>query len=285
MKHLLSKELVASINLETRKLVAEAVDAGVDPQLGVIMVGAHPASVRYVGIKSRQAKENGIILSLYQMDDDVSFEQIEEAVRFLDADTDVHGLIIQLPLPERFTAQQTDHLIGLISPAKDVDGLRGDWKTLAYTKYGLESLLAPAPLALPPMVESVTSLLDYYEIDLAGKRIVLVGEGRLVGSPLRSYLEALGMDVVTVDEETEKIFDVTRTADILIAGTGQDELITYEWIKEGAVVIDCAADIHTDSVEQVASAVAPSRGGVGPLTVAWLLHNSAQAALREVTHE
>jgi methylenetetrahydrofolate dehydrogenase (NADP+)/methenyltetrahydrofolate cyclohydrolase len=171
-------------------------------------------------------------------------------------------------------------LIQTISPEKDVDGLRGDWQKLSHTQTSLAALSAPSPYAMPPMVNSVVSLLDHYQISLTDKKIVLVGEGRLAGGPLLTYFKKLDLDVVAVNEESEQILAISKEADILISATGVDNLITYQWVKEGAVVIDCAADIHEDSVVQVASALAPAKGGVGPLTVAWLLHNTVQASIQ-----
>ena len=145
-------------------------------------------------------------------------------------------------------------------------------------------LLAYKAAFLPPMIGAVVSLLDHYAISLADKKIVIVGKGRLVGEPLSTYFKAAGLDVESVDETTERILDVTKTADILITGTGEKDLITYQWVKEGAVVVDCAQDLHRDSVEQVASAVTPEIGGVGPLTVNWLLTNLITAAELQEDH-
>jgi methylenetetrahydrofolate dehydrogenase (NADP+)/methenyltetrahydrofolate cyclohydrolase len=278
MQTLFSQALFSSISATTIRQATELIDHGLDPQLAAVLVGDNPESLRYIAIKTERAKEAGIILSVYHLDESSSMHDVEESIRYLAKDTDIHGIILQLPLPAAFSAEQTDCLLDLIPSHKDVDGLRGDWLDNTYADATLGSLLLPQSHYLPPMVAAVTSLLDHYGIDIRHKKIVLVGAGRLVGTPLFQFYDKLGLDVQTVDEETPQIFDITSQADILISGTGQKELITYQWVKEGAVVIDCATDIHVDSVAQVASALAPPKGGVGPLTIAWLLHNTVQAA-------
>jgi methylenetetrahydrofolate dehydrogenase (NADP+)/methenyltetrahydrofolate cyclohydrolase len=207
-------------------------------------------------------------------------QDIEETVRFLANDPDMHGIIIQLPLPKAHTDVNADDLIALIPPTKDVDGLRKDWQNLTYTSARFPDLIKPQEPSLPPIVGSVFSLLDWYGIDISGKKLVTVGNGRLVGQPVAAFARLLGEDVQTVDDETENIFDITRQADVIVTGTGQPDLVTYQWLKQGAVVVNCANDVHEDSVSEVAEALSPATGGIGPLTVAWLLHNVAQAAYR-----
>jgi len=285
MQTLLSQPVVADLHARIKQRASELIDRGVEPHLAVVLVGEDPSSVKYVGIKSRVAKELGIIVSLYHLEESSSFEEIEKTLTYLSNDPEVHGVIVQLPLPEHITPAQVDKLLKVITPEKDVDGLRGDWKKLHYSGYTLKALLEPQRLALPPMVGSVLSLLDYYNIDLAHKHVVVVGKGRLVGQPLEEYLSKVGVEVQAVTEETPNILTITQSADILIVGVGEPDLVTYQWIKEGAVVVDCNADVHLDSVSQVASAIAPPVGGVGPLTVSWLLYNTVQAASYGGSHE
>ena len=278
MQQLLSKSVVERIKEATRLQAAALIDEGIEPQLGVILVGDHPDSLKYISIKSKQAKEQGIILSLYHLESESTQEEVMETIRFLNEDEDMHGIILQLPLPAHFSPEATDALLNAVAPEKDVDGLRGDWQGLPSVPLTLDQFLETSPLAIPPMVCAILSLLSYYQIGFEGKKTVVIGEGRLVGGPVCRYLEKLGFEVDSVNEETPKILDRTAAADIVISGTGQNDLVTYQWVKEGAVVVDCASDIHADSVGQVASALAPSVGGVGPLTVAWLLNNTVQAA-------
>lgn len=277
MLTLSSKPLVEKIQLTTKQEVARLIDEGIDPQLGVVLVGNNPQSLRYIAIKSKMAKECGIIVSLYHLEEGSSLSTVQETLFFLSEDKDIQGIILQLPLPKTFSSSEVDVLINDIAPLKDVDGLRGDWQSLTYKGVNLAALSARQRVALPPMVLSVLSLLDHYNLSLEGKKVVTVGKGRLVGQPLFAFLKKLNIDVEWVDEETPHILDITQQADILITGTGQPNLITYQWVKEGAVVVDCSGDVHVDSVSQVVSALSPATGGVGPLTTAWLLHNTIQA--------
>jgi methylenetetrahydrofolate dehydrogenase (NADP+)/methenyltetrahydrofolate cyclohydrolase len=277
MKLLISKPLVESIQESTRKKVAALIDSGISPQMAVVLVGEDPSSLKYVKIKSEQAKASGIIISRYQFPRNVKLEELKETLAFLANDEEIHGIVLQLPLPDQFSKTDLESLINLIPATKDIDGLRGDFEGLTFTHADLESLASPSPYFLPPMILSVFSLLDYYSIDFKDAKIVMVGLGRLVGEPIFLFGKLLGLDIQAVDEETEEILDITTKADLLITGTGVKDLVTYQWVKEGVVVINCSMDVHEDSVGQIASAMSPAIGGIGPLTVSWLLHNLSLA--------
>ena len=280
MQDLLSAPIVELLHSQTRVLSARLVDSGVDPQLAVVIVGDDPASHTYVNLKKRTAVSLGIIVSIYYLEEGTLLETVRETVQFLASDPEVHGLIIQLPLPSSLRAH-TDELVSLIPVEKDVDGLSVAWESSSLPDPTIANFLENAGPALPPMIGSVISLLDHYHIPLHGKQVVLIGAGRLVGAPLQTYLGQIGVNVESVDEETPKILDRTKKADIVVTGTGQPELVTYQWVKEGVVVINASNDVHVDSVRQVAQAMSPAQGGVGPLTVAWLLYNTARAAGRQ----
>ncbi len=281
MKLMESKQLVEDIHLATKTEAARLVDAGFAPHLAVVLVGEDEASLRYIDIKSKRGKEDGVTVSVYYIEADAPKAEAFQLVDYLALDSDVHGIIVQLPLPEQWSEAETDDLISRIPNHKDVDGLNGQWKEQSYQDYGMKSLDLPFTSYLPPMVASVCLLLEHYEHQLEGKNIVVVGKGKLVGGPLTTFFEKLGLNVTAVDEHTDDILSITSKADILISGTGVANLITYQWVKEGAVVLDCADDVHRDSVDQVASEVAPARGGLGPLTVAWLLRNVVAAAAQQ----
>jgi methylenetetrahydrofolate dehydrogenase (NADP+) / methenyltetrahydrofolate cyclohydrolase len=276
MKELIAQPVNSRIGAATLAASVALVDQGIDPCLAVVLVGEDSASVRYVQRKEDRAKELGIILSLYHIETTEPFQAVSDTLAFLAADETVHGIILQLPLPDQYTQEQVDQLIQIIPPEKDVDGLRAMWQVApaATARKSLEL----ATGFIPPMVAAIVLLLDEYGYDLAAMNTVVVGAGRLVGQPLSNFAEQIKKPLVLVDEETEKIFDVTQKADVLVAATGMKELITYQWISEGAVVIDCGNEVHRDSVDQRAAAVSPSRGGVGPITVEWLMHNVIMAA-------
>jgi methylenetetrahydrofolate dehydrogenase (NADP+)/methenyltetrahydrofolate cyclohydrolase len=282
MKLLESSPIVSSLFQELCTMSSEIIDRGVSPHLAVVLVGSHPDSLKYIDIKTKKAKECGIIVSVYHMEDDTDRKEIAAALDFLSNDDDVHGIIVQLPLPGNPKQEELEELFSHIAPEKDVDGLRGEWRSQHYAAPTAVALHAGLPHALPPMVAAVCLLLDFYNIALTDKKIVIVGRGMLVGQPLEAFLKGdQKLDVQVVDEETPDILTITQSADILIGGTGSPNLITYQWVKAGAVVLDCAQDVHRDSVDQVAGAVAPAVGGLGPLTVSWLLFNTLRAAAQQ----
>ena len=274
MQTLISTPIISRVNAESKRLAG----SGREPHLAVVLIGEDPESLRYVELKTKRAKELGILLSTYHLPVHTPYREIMASVSFLADDPEVHGIIIQLPLPEAISKEQTAALIELIPASKDVDGLRDEWIPTGDSPRTTDELLAYTGNPLPPMVCGVLCLFDEYAIETSGKKIVIVGDGRLVGKPLAKYFKHLGYDVTVVTIETDRIFDLTRQADILISGTGQPDLITYQWVKEGVVVINCAADVHEDSVFQVAAAATPAAGAIGPLTVSWLLHNVARRA-------
>ncbi len=281
MQLLTSEPLVATLSAHTHRAVADLSGRNITPHLAIVLIGSNPDSLTYIDKKQARAKELGIVVSIYHIDENEPHEQAIVAVQHLAQDEEVHGIIVQLPLPTSWTKEQTDELISHIPVAKDVDGLTGAWvSSVAVTTDPATAIMA-STVCIPPMVAAVLLLLNHYAITLTDKKIVLVGKGRLVGTPLEHYLHAAGCTVQSVDEETDDILSITTTADILVSGTGTQDLITYQWVQEGAVVIDCAKDVHRDSVDQVAGAVSPAKGGVGPVTVQWLLHNTVLAAVQQ----
>lgn len=281
MQILYSQPIREKVLASVKEKAAGLIDGGKEPHLAVVLVGDNQDSWRYVNIKSKQAKEVGITISLYHLPEKSTYGEVEKTVAYLAEDPDIKGIIIQLPLPDHFTETQVGLLIEKIPVHKDVDGLRGDWKNNKFNALGeVFENAVDYSFFIPPLAWGVAALLNYYKIDAKVKRVVIVGGGRLVGQPLLQMFKMLKIEAQLVDEDTEDILRVTKQADILISGTGQKNLITYQWIKEGAVVVDCAADIHADSVQQVAAAVSPSVGGVGPLTVVWLLMNTVTATAR-----
>ncbi|MCC2632108.1 MAG: methylenetetrahydrofolate dehydrogenase (NADP+)/methenyltetrahydrofolate cyclohydrolase, partial [Patescibacteria group bacterium] len=220
----------------------------------------------------------GIILSLYHIEAGAPAEEIEKTVAFLSEDPEIHGVLLQLPLPDVYDKKETDRLIALISDEKDVDALNGSWKKADWRAKTVTDFREISSFFLPPMVCSVFSLLDYYDIESDEGPLVTVGKGRLVGQPILEYAKKLGIDASSVDEETPDILSVTKIAKVLVTGTGEPDLVTYQWVSEGATVIDCSGDVHFDSVSQVAANLSPAKGGVGPLTTVWLLHNVVRAA-------
>src|ERR1044072_7040856 len=145
MQTLLSQPVVTILKERTQATVTRLLAEDIEPHLAVILVGADPSSLKYITIKSRVAKEVGIIVSLYHLEEESSPEQIAETLTFLSKDPEVHGIIVQLPLPEHIPADKIDWLLNQIDPLKDVDGLRGDWKQQEYAGHGFVDLARPQP--------------------------------------------------------------------------------------------------------------------------------------------
>ncbi|MEO6761796.1 MAG: bifunctional 5,10-methylenetetrahydrofolate dehydrogenase/5,10-methenyltetrahydrofolate cyclohydrolase [Candidatus Saccharimonadales bacterium] len=240
--------------------------AGVIPKLAIIITVDHPAIETYVRMKKRYGAD--ILV-------DVDVHKIKQAeapalIAQLNDDDSVHGIIIQLPLED---PAETDKIVDLVVPAKDVDAL------------GKNATLEPAtPLA-------IMWLLAGYNVDLRGKKIVLVGRGKLVGAPLERILKASGQDVVVVDRSTDDLESEVTQADVVITATGQPGLITSAIIKPNAVVVDAGVageqgktvgDLAADVYDRDDLIITPKKGGVGPLTISALFDNVIRAARESV---
>lgn len=280
MKILESKEIISDIDLRTKNMAAEMVDAGVNFHLALVIVGDDLESLKYVHLKSKKGKELGLMVSVYHLEEKSSFEEVKETLRFLSGDEDTTGIVLQLPLPKKFTDKQRQELLNEIVPSKDVDVLGKNWES--YTIQDIEDSIdckdCGVNCLLPPIFLAVYSLLKHYGVELKDQKIVMVGNGPLVGVPVNGLFNKIGLNCEVVDKDTNDIFKITKGADILITGTGQKDLVTYQWISEGATVVNCSGDVHFDSVSQIAEAVSPTIGGIGPLTVSWLLNNVVRLA-------
>jgi methylenetetrahydrofolate dehydrogenase (NADP+) / methenyltetrahydrofolate cyclohydrolase len=236
--------------------------AGTQPKLAIVVTVEHPAIEIYMRMKQRYGADILVDVDVHRVDQ----SEAKQLIMQLNDDPDVHGIIVQLPLAE---PAETDEVCNAVAPAKDVDAL------------GEHALLEPAtPLA-------IMWLLAGYNIELAGKHIVLVGRGKLVGAPLERMLKNSGYDVEVVDRQTKDVRAVVEAADVLITATGQPGLITSDMIKEGTVVVDAGVageqgktvgDLADDVYERTDLTITPRRGGVGPLTICALFDNVIRAA-------
>jgi methylenetetrahydrofolate dehydrogenase (NADP+)/methenyltetrahydrofolate cyclohydrolase len=234
----------------------------VHPKLAIIVTVDHPAIEIYVRMKQRYGADILVDVEIHRIEQ----SDVPELIQKLNIDKTVHGIIVQLPLAD---TSETDAICNLVAPEKDVDAL------------GKGAVYDPAT----PM--AILWLLAGYNIELAGKRIVLVGRGKLVGAPLERILLAGGYDVVSVDRNTPDIPSVLREADIIITATGNPNLITADSIKQGAIVVDAGVageegrtvgDLAPDVRERDDLTITPEKGGVGPLTICALFDNVIRAA-------
>jgi methylenetetrahydrofolate dehydrogenase (NADP+)/methenyltetrahydrofolate cyclohydrolase len=245
--------------------------------LATVVVGDDDASARYVGLKHRAAERTGITPRGTTLPPDSSQAEVEEAVDRLNDDPEVHGILVQLPLPEGLDEAS---VLDRIDPARDVDGL---------TLTNLGRLLRGAPGLVPPTPLAVLHLLDAYEIGVRGADVVIIGRTPLVGIPLSLLLatEERGATVQLCAPGTAGLDLRCRAADVVISDASVPHLVGPDWIGPGATVIDIGVsrpggtligDVDTVGVAGIAGALAPNPGGIGPMTVACLLENTVIAA-------
>jgi methylenetetrahydrofolate dehydrogenase (NADP+)/methenyltetrahydrofolate cyclohydrolase len=258
------------------RVAAEVAAMGSAPGLATILVGEDPASAVYVRMKREDSAEVGIESFHHEPAGDVSQEDLAELIRTLNEDGRVDGILLQLPLPGHL---DQDELISLIDPRKDVDGLTP-------TNAGL--LVQSRPEAMVPCTPAgVMELLREAGVELEGARAAVVGRSILVGKPLAALLLAANATVTHCHSRTRELAAVCREADVLVAAAGSAGLIGAEMVRPGATVIDVGTnrgesglvgDVDFDAVREVAGAITPVPGGVGPMTRAMLLVNTLRAA-------
>ncbi|TDC85204.1 bifunctional 5,10-methylenetetrahydrofolate dehydrogenase/5,10-methenyltetrahydrofolate cyclohydrolase [Nonomuraea deserti] len=272
MKTLPGKELAAAIRAQTQ---AEAA-AGRQPRLAVVVATADEASLWYVRSIAKAAAGVGIACDLVDLGPGATPDQIGETLARLSADANVHAVMLQTPLPEGASAQE---LAGAIDPRKDVDGAN---------PLSLGRLAAGLPAFPPATAAAVMALLDHYEVELEGRRTVVVGRSTVVGKPLAHLLLDRNATVTVCHSRTRDLASVTSTAEVLVAAAGRAGLVGAAHVAPGAVVIDVGTnptedggltgDVASDEVAGVAGALTPVPGGVGPVTTALLLRHTARAA-------
>ena len=257
---------------EVEELRAE----GVTPGLATILVGDDPASAVYVRMKREDCAQVGIESFHHEPGGDVSQEDLAELIRACNADERIHGILLQLPLPDHL---DQDELIPLISREKDVDGLTP--ANAGLLAQGREEALVPCTPA------GVMELLAHAHVELEGARAVVIGRSILVGKPLAALLLAADATVTHCHSRTRDLASVCREADVICAAVGRLNTVTADMVSEGAVVIDVGTnrtddglrgDVDFDAVREKAGAITPVPGGVGPMTRAMLLANTVHTA-------
>jgi methylenetetrahydrofolate dehydrogenase (NADP+) / methenyltetrahydrofolate cyclohydrolase len=257
---------------EVEQFVAEH---GRVPGLATILVGDDPASAVYVNGKQKASAEVGIQGFDHRVPADASEDEVIALIERLNADDDVSGILCQLPVPDHMDGVK---LTGLIDPYKDVDGLTPI--SAGFLALGREGLRPCTP-------EGVMILLDEVGAQLEGAEAVVIGRSNLFGKPMAQLLLAANATVTTCHSRTRDLPGVCRRADVLVAAVGRARMVTRDWVKPGAVVIDVGinrtddgltGDVAFDEVSEVASAITPVPGGVGPMTIACLLRNTVKAA-------
>lgn len=261
-----------------KEKVKKLKDEVITPHFCVINIGDDPASKIYVRTKKRRAEKMGIIQDIYQMSADTKQEEALALIDKLNADPAINGLMVQLPAPKQIDA---DALLERIDPNKDVDGL---------TPANIGHLWMGNHFVEPATAEGIIALLKHYEIPLEGKNVVIIGRSNIVGKPLAALMLEQNATVTIAHSRTKNLGEITKKADVLVSATGQAFLVKADMVKDGAVVVDVGmnhvdgklvGDVDFDKVKEKTSYITPVPGGVGPLTVQFLMEAVVKLTRRQ----
>ena len=274
------RKVSQSILSDLRVEVEELARAGVHPKLAVILVGDNAASLSYIRQKHKACEATGILWEQFDFDQSVTEEELIAKIEELNSDDSVHGILVQLPLPEGVYAPR---VLKAIKPSKDADGFTAYNLGKMFLSTEFEHLAPCTPLG-------VIRMLEYYDIEVRGKEVVVVGHSNIVGKPLSIMLLNRGATVTTCHIDTVDLAFHTRRADILCVAVGKAGLIKADMVKEGAVVVDIGinrlddgrlvGDCDFEGMKEKVAFITPVPGGVGPMTVACLMENTVKAARR-----
>jgi len=280
------KEVAKSIRKGLKQEIKRLKEKGVTPGLAAVLIGEDPASQTYVGAKKRACDKLGMYSEVIRRPADIAQDELLKIVTDLNANDQVHGILVQSPLPSHID-EMTVTLN--IDPAKDVDG---------FHPYNVGMMLIGRPGLLPCTPHGIVKLLEYYELDPASKEVVVVGRSNIVGKPISAILvqkaKWANATVTIAHSRTANLAEVCRRADILIAAIGRPDTITGDMVSDGTIVIDVGVnrvdddstekgyrlvgDVDFEAVASKAAYITPVPGGVGPMTIAMLMSNTVQAA-------
>lgn len=277
----ISASVVEQLAVDTHAFIAEF---GITPGLAVVLVGDDPASQVYVRNKVKQATAAGFNSTEHRLPEDTGQAQLNALVEQLNNDPSVHGILVQLPLPAQLSEPE---IIRLIAPEKDVDGFHP--QNVGALAAGNAELIPCTPMGCMIMLRQTLG-------DLSGKHAVVVGRSNIVGKPMAALLLQANCTVTVVHSRSQDIEAICRQADILVAAVGRPEMIRGSWVKPGATVIDVGinaveadgkrrlvGDVAFNEVSEVAGAITPVPGGVGPMTIACLMKNTLTAARQQIS--
>lgn len=284
-KNIDGKAIAAQIREEIRVQIADRSKQNkTQPGLATVLVGVDAASESYVRMKHRACEEAGMNSFGYQLSEDASQEEVEQLVRTLNADPKVHGILVQLPMPKKFNEEK---ILDLIAVEKDVDGIHPVNIGRLAQKDRAPRFVACTPAGIMVLIHSVLG-------DITGMNAVVLGRSNIVGMPVALLLIGENATVTVCHSKTRDLAETCAKADILVAAVGRREIVKKDWVKPGAVVIDVGTnrvddpstksgyrligDVAFDEVRDIAGAISPSPGGVGPMTIAMLMKNTLLAA-------
>ena len=274
------KALAAKMQAELKVKVDKLKEADNVPGLAVILVGEDPASQIYVRNKARQATAIGLNSSVVRLPETVSEQEMLDLIEQYNQSEQLHGILVQLPLPEHISEEK---VLLAIDPEKDVDG---------FHPMNMGRLWSGNPLMIPSTPAGIIEMFREYDVELSGKRAVVIGRSNIVGKPMAQLLMMAEATVTIAHSKTENLRELTKEADVLVVAIGRDRMIKAEDVKEGAVVIDVGmnrdedgklhGDVDFDEVKDVASLITPVPGGVGPMTITMLMEQTVRAASRKM---
>jgi len=272
------KAIAAQLRRDIGEEAARLKERGITPGLAVVLVGEDPASRVYVSMKEKACAQAGIFSDEHKLPAETGQEELLELIAALNRDDRIDGILVQLPLPPHI---DESIVLEAISPKKDVDG---------FHPYNVGRLVTGNPLFQPCTPYGIMKMLEVSGVDLSGKEVVVVGRSNIVGKPVALMCLAKHATVTLCHSRTRDLAGQVGRADVLIAAVGRPEMIKGEWIKEGAVVIDVGVnrvgekklvgDVEFEAACSRAAAITPVPGGVGPMTITMLLHNTVESARR-----
>lgn len=273
------RELADQMQAEIQKDVEKMTQQGIQPGLVVLLVGENPASQTYVRNKERAAAKIGILSKVEKLPETISEEELLAEIDKYNQDSRFHGILVQLPLPKHIDEEK---ILLAIDPKKDVDG---------FHPMNLGRLFVGKPEMIPCTPYGIMKMFEAYDIDLTGKRAVVIGRSNIVGKPMAQLLLMKNATVTIAHSKTEHLAEVAKKADILVVAIGRGHFVTKEFVKPGAVVIDVGmnrnqegkliGDVAFDEVSEIASYITPVPKGVGPMTITMLMYQTVEAAKKQ----
>lgn len=273
------RELADQMQAEIQKDVEKMTQQGIQPGLVVLLVGENPASKTYVRNKERAAAKIGILSKVEKLPETISEEELLAEIDKYNQDSRFHGILVQLPLPKHIDEEK---ILLAIDPKKDVDG---------FHPMNLGRLFVGKPEMIPCTPYGIMKMFEAYDIDLTGKRAVVIGRSNIVGKPMAQLLLMKNATVTIAHSKTEHLAEVAKEADILVVAIGRGHFVTKEFVKPGAVVIDVGmnrnqegkliGDVAFDEVSEIASYITPVPKGVGPMTITMLMYQTVEAAKKQ----
>ena len=273
------RELADQMQAEIQKDVEKMTQQVIQPGLVVLLVGENPASQTYVRNKERAAAKIGILSKVEKLPETISEEELLAEIDKYNQDSRFHGILVQLPLPKHIDEEK---ILLAIDPKKDVDG---------FHPMNLGRLFVGKPEMIPCTPYGIMKMFEAYDIDLTGKRAVVIGRSNIVGKPMAQLLLMKNATVTIAHSKTEHLAEVAKEADILVVAIGRGHFVTKEFVKPGAVVIDVGmnrnqegkliGDVAFDEVSEIASYITPVPKGVGPMTITMLMYQTVEAAKKQ----